>query len=157
MGPKLLDATVVTMENKIKYAINHTKFVSKKYPSVDRICKSDEWTWEIEGLMTPLSDIVTDNFLELIDDTYKVKEIDFVEETQISSQIDDFNNSDTEKMVIPETQVNSRINKVTHSPILSKAETESLQDFQKTILSGIKNMRSFIETVERESSNSKTL
>ena len=157
MGPKILDATVVTMENKIKYAINHTKFVSKKYPSVDRICKSDEWTWEIEGLMTPLSDIVTDNFLELIDDTYKVKEIDFVEETQISSQIDDFNNSDTEKMVIRETQVNSRINKVTHSPILSKAETESLQDFQKTILSGIKNMRSFIETVERESSNSKTL
>ena len=51
--------------------------------------------------MTSLSDMVTNNLLELIDGTYKIKETDFVEETQISSQTDDFTYSDTEKMVIP--------------------------------------------------------
>ena len=66
---------------------------------------------------------------------------EFVEETQISSQIDDFTNSVTEKMIIPETQVTPRINKETHTPIPGKAELESLQDFQKTILSEMKNMR----------------
>ena len=63
---------------------------------------------------------------------------DFVEETQISSMIDDFTNSDTEKMIIPETQVTPRINKEPHTPIPGKAEIESLQDFQKTILSEMK-------------------
>ena len=53
--------------------------------------------------MTSLSDMVTNNLLELTDGTYKVKETDFVEENLISSQIDDFINTDTEKMVIPET------------------------------------------------------
>ena len=59
--------------------------------------------------------MVINNLLELTDGTYKAKEIDFVEETQISSQIDDFTNPDTEKMVIPETQVTPRINKGTHT------------------------------------------
>ena len=85
--------------------------------------------------------------MELTDRTYKVKETDFVEETQISSQIDEFTKSDTEKILIPETQVTHRINKETHAPILGKAETESLQDFQKTIPSEKKNIRSFLETV----------
>ena len=44
--------------------------------------------------------MVTNNLLEFTDGTYKVKETDFVEETQIISQIDDFTNFDTEKMVI---------------------------------------------------------
>ena len=53
--------------------------------------------------MTALCDMVTNNLLELTDGSYKVKETDFVEETHISSQIDDFINSDTDKMVITET------------------------------------------------------
>ena len=107
MRSEILDATVVTMENKIIDAINHIKFVSKNKTSIEctlaNLRKSDERTWEIEGLMTSLSDMVTNNLLELTDCTYKVKETNFVEETQISSQIDEFTNSDTEKMVIPET------------------------------------------------------
>ena len=47
--------------------------------------------------MTSLSNMVTKNLLELTDGTYKVKENIFVEETQISSQIDGFTNPDTEK------------------------------------------------------------
>ena len=61
----------------------------------------------------------------------KVKETDFVEETQIISQIDDFTNSFTEKMVIPETQVTPCINKETHTPIPGKAEIESFPRFPK--------------------------
>ena len=75
MGSEILGVTVVTMENKIINAINHIKFVSKKKPSIDRILanlrKYDEGTWEIEGLMTSLSDMVTNNLLELTDGTYK--------------------------------------------------------------------------------------
>ena len=81
------------------------------------MCKSDEGTWEIEGLMTSLSAMVTNDLLKLTDGTYKLKEIDFAEETQISSQIDDFTNSDTEKTAIPETQVIPHINKETYTPI----------------------------------------
>ena len=70
----LQDATAVTMENKIINAINHIKFVSKKKASIDRILanlrKSDEGTWQIEGLMTSLSDMVTNNLLELTNGTY---------------------------------------------------------------------------------------
>lgn len=84
------------MEGKIINAINHIKFVSNKKPSIDSILanlgKSDEATWEIEGLMAPLSDMVTNNLLKLTDGTYKVKETDVVEETQISSQTDYFIN-----------------------------------------------------------------
>ena len=126
----LQDATVVTMENKIINAINHIKFFSKKKPSIDRILtnlhKSDEGTWEIERMMTSLSNMVTNNLLELTDGTYKLKETDFVEETQITSQIDDFTNSDTGKMVIPEIQFTPLINKETHTHIPGKAEIESL-------------------------------
>ena len=149
----LQDGTVLTMENKIINAINHIKFVSKKKPSINRILsnlrKSDEGTWEIKGLMTSPSDMVPKNLSEFTDGTYKVKETDFVEETQITSQIDDFTNSDTEKIIIPETQVTPRINKEAHTPIPGKAEIESLQDFQNTILSEMRNMRSFLETAEQ--------
>ena len=78
-----------------------------------------------------LSDMVTYNLLELSDGTYKAKETDFVEETQISSQIDDFTYSDTGRIAAPETKVTPRISKETHTPIPSKAEIESLQDSQK--------------------------
>ena len=114
MRPEILDATVVTMENKIN-TINHIKVVSKEKPYIGRIPanlrKSGEGTWEIEGLMTSLSDVVTNTLLELTDGTYRVKETNVGQETQISSQIDDFTNSDTGKMVIPDTKATPRINK----------------------------------------------
>ena len=50
------------MENKIINAINHIKFFSEKKPFIDRtlanLHKSDERTWEIEGLIMSLSDIL---------------------------------------------------------------------------------------------------
>ena len=98
--------------------------------------------------MTSLSNMVTKNLLELTDGTYKVKENIFVEETQIRSQIDGFTNPDTEKIVIPKTKVTPCINKETHTPILGKAEIQSLQDFQQTVLSELENMRSFLEAVK---------
>ena len=52
-------------------------------------------------------------------------------------------------MIILETQVTTRINKETHTPIPGKAEIGSLQDFQITILSEMKNMHSFLETVDQ--------
>ena len=96
--------------------------------------KSDKGTWEIEGLMISLSDMVTNNLLELTDGTYKFKETDFVEETQITFQIDDFTNSNTEKIVIHETQVTPRKNKETYTSIPGKAEIESLQISRKQSL-----------------------
>ena len=88
-----MDATVVTMENKFINVIHHIKFVSNRETSIDRILanlrKSDEGKWEVEGLITSLAYMVTNNLLELNDGTYKVRETDFVEETQISSHIDD--------------------------------------------------------------------
>ena len=118
------------MENKFVNAINHFKFVNKKKPS---LCKSDEGAWEIEGLMTSLSDMVINNLLELTDGIYKAKEIDFVEETQISSQIDDFTNPDTEKMVIPETQVTPRINKETHTLVKLKLKVYRISKKQSLV------------------------
>ena len=55
--------------------------------------------------MRSRSDMVTNNLLELSDDTYRVKKIESVEESQISFQIDDVTNPDTEKVVTPEMQV----------------------------------------------------
>ena len=64
------------MENKIINAIKYIKFVNKK--------RRGEGTWETEGLMTSLSNMVINNLLEVTDSTYKVKETDCVEETQIT-------------------------------------------------------------------------
>lgn len=101
MGSEILDTSVVSMDNKIANWIIHIKFANKKKPSryhiVENLRKSDEGAWEIEGRMTSLSNMVTKNLLELTDGTYKAKENIFVEETQISSQIDGFTNPDTEK------------------------------------------------------------
>ena len=47
------------------------------------------------------------------------------------------------------TKVTLRVNKETHTPIPGKAEIENLQDLQNAILSEMKNMRSFLETVEK--------
>ena len=73
--------------------------------------------WDKESVEANLKEMETKG---IINENYKPLVTDFVEETQISSQIDDFTNSDTEKMIIPETQVTSRINKETHTPILPK-------------------------------------
>ena len=149
MGSEILDTPVVSMDNKIVNGIIHIKFANKEKPSIYRIvenlCKSDEGAWEIEGRMTSL---VTKNLLELTDGTYKVKENNFIEETQINSQTDGFINPDTEKIVIPERKVTPHINKETHTPIPGKAEIQSLKDFQKTFLSELENVRSFLETVK---------
>ena len=64
------------MENKIINAIKYIKFVIKK--------RHGEETWETEGLMTSLSNMVINNLLEVTDSTYKVKETECVEETQIT-------------------------------------------------------------------------
>ena len=153
MGSEILDATVITMESKIINAIDYIKFGSKKKPSIDCMLsdlhKFDKGTWEIEELMTALCDMVTNNLLELTDGSYKVKETDFVEETQISSQIGNFTNSDTDKMVITETQVTSRINKlILLCPVKLKLKVYKIS--KNTTLSKMKNMRSNLETVEQQ-------
>ena len=131
-------------------AINYIRNVSKKKVTIDKIVtylnNASTSNWDKESVETNLKEIETKG---IINENYKPLVTNFVEETQISSQIDDFTSSDTEKMIIPETQVTPRINKETHTPISGKAEIESLQDFQKTILSEMKNMRSFLETVDQ--------
>ena len=77
--------------------------------------------------------MVINNLLELTDGIYKAKEIDFVEETQISSQIDDFINPDTEKMVIPETQVTPHINKETHTLVKLKLKVYRISKKQSLV------------------------
>ena len=154
MGSEILDATVVTMESEIINAIDYIKFGSKKKPSIDRMLsnlrKFDKGTREMEELMTTVCEVVTNNLLELTDGSYKVKETDFVEETQISSQIGDFTNSDTDKMVIIETQVTSRrINKlILLCPVKLKLKVYKIS--KNTTLSKMKNMRSNLETVEQQ-------
>ena len=64
------------MENKIINAIKYVKFVTKE--------AHGEGTWEAEGLMTSLSNMVINNLLEVINSTYKIKETDCVEEIQIT-------------------------------------------------------------------------
>lgn len=51
--------------------------------------------------------------------------------------------------MLPETKVTPGISKETHTPIPGKAEIESLQNFQKSILCEMKNKRSFLELVEQ--------
>ena len=141
---------IYIMDTQMLEAINYIRNVSKKKVTIDKIVtylnNASASNWDKESIETNLKEIETKG---IINENYKPLVTDFVEETQISSQIDDFTNSDTEKMIIPETQVTPRINKETHTPISGKAEIESLQDFQKTILSEMKNMRSFLETVDQ--------
>ena len=82
-NPNLNQRTIFLVGQLSGYPINHINFVSKKKPSIDRIlanlCKSDKAKWEIEGLMTCLFDIFTNNLLELTDGNLKVKETDYIE------------------------------------------------------------------------------
>ena len=120
----------------------HQKRKQKESGKIDKIVtylnNAGASNWDKESVEANLKEMETKG---IINENYKPLLTEFVEETQISSRIDDFTNSVTEKMIIPETQVTPRINKETHTPIPGKAELESLQDFQKTILSEMKNMR----------------
>ena len=77
------------MEDKVIETITYIKSVSKKKPSVDRIKTqvlkiSDETVQSIENLSNLLQDICDKDFIELVDDSYKInqtKERELVEET----------------------------------------------------------------------------
>ena len=76
--------------------ITYIKSVSKKEPSIDRIKPhllkiGDENVWSIENLPTLLHDICNKGLIELVDDSYKMKqtkERKLVEETlaELTSQ-----------------------------------------------------------------------
>ena len=138
------------MDAQMLETIKYIRNVSKKKVTIDKIVtyfnNAGASNWEKKSVETNMKEMETEG---IINENYKPLVTDFAEETQISSQIDDFTNSDTKKMIIPVTQVTPRINKETHTPIPGKAEIKSLQDYQKTILSEMKNMRSFLETVDQ--------
>ena len=77
------------MEDKVIETITYIKSVSKKKPSVDRIKTqvlkiSDETVQSIENLSNLLQDMCDKDFIELVDDSYKIdqtKERELVEET----------------------------------------------------------------------------
>ena len=76
------------MEDKVMET-TYIKSVSKKKPSVDRIKTqvlkiSDETVQSIENLSNLLQDMCDKDFIELVDDSYKInqtKERELVEET----------------------------------------------------------------------------
>ena len=138
------------MDTQMLEAINYIRNISKKNMTIDKIVTY----LNNAGASHRDKELVEANLKEMetkgiVNNNYKPFVTDFIEETQISCQIDDFTNSDTEKMTIPETQVTPRINKENHTPIPGKAAIKSLQDFQKTILSEMKNMCGFLETVDQ--------
>ena len=77
------------MEDKVIETITYIKSVSKKKPSVDRIKTqvlkiSDETVQSIENPSNLLQDMCDKDFIELVDDSYKInqtKERELVEET----------------------------------------------------------------------------
>ena len=77
------------MEDKVIETITYIKSVSKKKPSVERIKTqvlkiSDETVQSIENLSNLLQDMCDKDFIELVDDSYKInqtKERELVEET----------------------------------------------------------------------------
>ena len=99
------------MEEKVIETITYIKSVSKK-PSIDRITIyllkiCDENVWSIENLPNLLQDKCNKGFIELVDDTYKIKqtrEPKLVEETlaELTSQCAPFSASKT--LVFPESE-----------------------------------------------------
>ena len=87
-------------------AISYFRNVSKKKVTIDKIVtyfnNAGASNWDKESVEANLKEMETKS---IINENYKPLVTVFVEETQISSLIDDFTNSDTEKMIIPETQV----------------------------------------------------
>ena len=75
------------MEDKVIETIRYIKSISKKKPSINRIKTlkiSDENVWSIENLPNLLQDICDKGLIELVDDSYKIKQTkkcELVEET----------------------------------------------------------------------------
>ena len=92
------------MDTQMLEAISYIRNVSKKKVTIDKIVtylnNAGASNWDKESVEANLKEMETKG---TINENYKPLLTDFVEETQISSQIDDFTNSDTEKMIIPET------------------------------------------------------
>ena len=100
------------MEDKIIETITYIKSVCKKKPSIDRIKThllkiGDESMWSIENLPNLLSDMCNKGLIELVDNSYKIKqtrERKLVEETlaKLTNQCASFSESET--LVFPESQ-----------------------------------------------------
>ena len=99
------------MEDKVIETITYIKSVSKKTPSIDRIKIhllkiGDENVCSIENLPNLLQDMRGKALIELVDDSYKIKqtkERNLVEETlaKLTSQCASFSGSET--LVFPDT------------------------------------------------------
>ena len=66
------------MEDKVIETITYIKSVSKKKPSIDRIktlkiC-NEMVVWSIENLPNLLQDMCNKGIIELVDDSYKIKQ-----------------------------------------------------------------------------------
>ena len=83
----LLPVITEIMEDKVIETIRYIKSISKKKPSINRIKTlkiSDENVWSIENLPNLLQDICDKGLIELVDDSYKIKQTkkcELVEET----------------------------------------------------------------------------
>ena len=116
------------MTDKTIQGIIHIKSVSKKKVTIDRIrthlLRTDDDSndvWSIEKLESMLTDLINQNIIELIGDTYKIKQ---TRNTQVESMT----------MMVPETQNNTHITSCTipetqKSPELTSAK---FQETQKT-------------------------
>ena len=99
------------MEDKIIETNTYIKLVSKKKPSIDRIktylIKNTRWKQHVANKNLPhlLKDMCHKGLIELVDDAYKIKQIQerkLVKETlvELTSQCVPF--SESEILVIPE-------------------------------------------------------
>ena len=91
------------MEEIVIETIRYIKSISKKKPSINRIKTlkiSDENVWSIENLPNLLQDICDKGLIELVDDSYKIKQTkkcELVEETlaELTDQNPPFSESET--------------------------------------------------------------
>ena len=115
------------MTNKIFQGIIHIKSVSKIKVTIDRIrahlLRTDDDNNDdssIEKLESMLSDLIDQNIIELIGDTYKIKQTQentLTDNTQVESIT----------MMVPETQDN------THLTSFTIPETQKLPEFTSAI------------------------
>ena len=74
---KLLPIITEIIEDEVIETITYIKSVSKKKPSIDRIKTlkiCDENVWSIENLPNLLQDMCNKGIIELVDDSYKIKQ-----------------------------------------------------------------------------------
>ena len=115
------------MTNKIFQGIIHIKSVSKMKVTIDRIrahlLRTDDDNNDdssIENLESMLSHLIDQNIIELIGDTYKIKQTQentLTDNTQVESIT----------MMVPETQDN------THLTFFTIPETQKLPEFTSAI------------------------